>query len=160
MPECPRYQICNGFCCGTLMLILNFENLPMLMMMMMMLMSLMLILNFENLPMLTSLSPAVRHDRMRGGRNKFGPMYKRDRARKLQVHPMLQVQLWVLIGDLCSKCHQVWSFVINLPFPNDWHNFKLPPICPTDQVLRLFCTISNSFFFLEGTVTPCRYHTF
>lgn len=28
---------------------------------------------------------AVRHDRMRGGRNKFGPMYKRDRARKLQV---------------------------------------------------------------------------
>ena len=110
--------------------------------------------------MLTSLSPAVRHDRMRGGRNKFGPMYKRDRARKLQVHPMLQVQLWVLIGDLCSKCHQVWSFVINLPFPNDWHNFKLPPICPTDQVSRLFCTISNSFFFLEGTVTPCRYYTF
>jgi len=30
---------------------------------------------------------AVRHDRMRGGRNKFGPMYKRDRARKLQVGP-------------------------------------------------------------------------
>ena len=138
LPECPRYQICNGFCCETLMLILNFENLP----------------------MLTSLSPAVRHDRMRGGRNKFGPMYKRDRARKLQVHPMLQVQLWVLIGDLCSKCHQVWSFVINPPFPNDWHNFKLPPICPTDQVSRLFCTISNSFFFLEGTVTPCRYYTF
>jgi nuclear receptor subfamily 5 group A protein 3 len=27
----------------------------------------------------------IRHDRMRGGRNKFGPMYKRDRARKLQV---------------------------------------------------------------------------
>merc|ERR1719264_2236297 len=38
---------------------------------------------------------AVRHDRMRGGRNKFGPMYKRDRARKLQVHPMLQF----------SNCH-------------------------------------------------------
>ncbi|CAK9290683.1 unnamed protein product [Gordionus sp. m RMFG-2023] len=28
---------------------------------------------------------AVRADRMRGGRNKFGPMYKRDRARKLQT---------------------------------------------------------------------------
>ncbi|XP_045625434.2 nuclear hormone receptor FTZ-F1 isoform X2 [Procambarus clarkii] len=28
---------------------------------------------------------AVRADRMRGGRNKFGPMYKRDRARKLQM---------------------------------------------------------------------------
>jgi len=34
---------------------------------------------------------AVRADRMRGGRNKFGPMYKRDRARKLQV--MRQRQL-------------------------------------------------------------------
>merc|ERR1719376_31953 len=33
---------------------------------------------------------AVRPDRMRGGRNKFGPMYKRDRAKKLQrlrTHP-------------------------------------------------------------------------
>lgn len=30
-------------------------------------------------------SPAVRADRMRGGRNKFGPMYKRDRARRLQL---------------------------------------------------------------------------
>jgi len=33
---------------------------------------------------------AVRHDRMRGGRNKFGPMYKRDRARKLQVTNVLR----------------------------------------------------------------------
>ena len=28
---------------------------------------------------------AVRQDRMRGGRNKFGPMYKRDRAMKQQA---------------------------------------------------------------------------
>lgn len=34
---------------------------------------------------------AVRADRMRGGRNKFGPMYKRDRARRLQL--MRQKQL-------------------------------------------------------------------
>ena len=34
---------------------------------------------------LLSLSPAVRADRMRGGRNKFGPMYKRDRALKQQA---------------------------------------------------------------------------
>lgn len=38
-------------------------------------------------------SLAVRADRMRGGRNKFGPMYKRDRARKLQI--MRQRQLAV-----------------------------------------------------------------
>lgn len=31
------------------------------------------------------LGTAVRADRMRGGRNKFGPMYKRDRARRLQL---------------------------------------------------------------------------
>ena len=35
--------------------------------------------------MLVSCVTAVRADRMRGGRNKFGPMYKRDRARKLQM---------------------------------------------------------------------------
>lgn len=39
------------------------------------------------------LCAAVRADRMRGGRNKFGPMYKRDRARKLQI--MRQRQLAV-----------------------------------------------------------------
>ena len=32
-----------------------------------------------------SLFTAVRQDRMRGGRNKFGPMYKRDRALKQQA---------------------------------------------------------------------------
>ncbi|XP_035205852.1 nuclear hormone receptor FTZ-F1-like isoform X2 [Stegodyphus dumicola] len=34
---------------------------------------------------------AVRADRMRGGRNKFGPMYKRDRARKLQMMRQKQI---------------------------------------------------------------------
>lgn len=36
---------------------------------------------------------AVRADRMRGGRNKFGPMYKRDRARKLQMLRQKQLAL-------------------------------------------------------------------
>ena len=34
---------------------------------------------------------AVRVDRMRGGRNKFGPMYKRDRARRLQLMRQKQI---------------------------------------------------------------------
>ncbi|GLG93514.1 Nuclear hormone receptor FTZ-F1 [Gryllus bimaculatus] len=38
-------------------------------------------------------SAAVRADRMRGGRNKFGPMYKRDRARKLQLMRQRQIAL-------------------------------------------------------------------
>lgn len=33
---------------------------------------------------------------MRGGRNKFGPMYKRDRARKLQVMRQRQLALQAL----------------------------------------------------------------
>lgn len=33
---------------------------------------------------------------MRGGRNKFGPMYKRDRARKLQLMRQRQLALQAL----------------------------------------------------------------
>lgn len=41
---------------------------------------------------------AVRADRMRGGRNKFGPMYKRDRARKLQLMRQRQLAVQTLRG--------------------------------------------------------------
>ncbi|XP_063702799.1 nuclear hormone receptor FTZ-F1 isoform X2 [Culicoides brevitarsis] len=41
---------------------------------------------------------AVRADRMRGGRNKFGPMYKRDRARKLQIIRQRQLALQAIRG--------------------------------------------------------------
>lgn len=41
---------------------------------------------------------AVRADRMRGGRNKFGPMYKRDRARKLQMMRQRQMAVQTLRG--------------------------------------------------------------
>ncbi|KAJ8968857.1 hypothetical protein NQ317_004445 [Molorchus minor] len=42
----------------------------------------------------------VRADRMRGGRNKFGPMYKRDRARKLQMMRQRQLAVQTLRGSL------------------------------------------------------------
>lgn len=42
---------------------------------------------------------AVRADRMRGGRNKFGPMYKRDRARKLQMMRQRQMAVQTLRGS-------------------------------------------------------------
>ena len=41
---------------------------------------------------------AVRADRMRGGRNKFGPMYKRDRARKLQMMRQRQIAAQTIRG--------------------------------------------------------------
>jgi nuclear receptor subfamily 5 group A member 3 len=37
---------------------------------------------------------------MRGGRNKFGPMYKRDRARKLQILRQRQLALQALRGSM------------------------------------------------------------
>lgn len=37
---------------------------------------------------------------MRGGRNKFGPMYKRDRARKLQILRQRQLALQALRGQM------------------------------------------------------------
>ncbi|XP_070164306.1 nuclear hormone receptor FTZ-F1 isoform X2 [Polyergus mexicanus] len=43
---------------------------------------------------------AVRADRMRGGRNKFGPMYKRDRARKLQLIRQRQMAIQSIRGSL------------------------------------------------------------
>lgn len=42
----------------------------------------------------------MRADRMRGGRNKFGPMYKRDRARKLQILRQRQLALQALRGSI------------------------------------------------------------
>ncbi|ALC44424.1 ftz-f1, partial [Drosophila busckii] len=45
---------------------------------------------------------AVRADRMRGGRNKLGPMYKRDRARKLQVMRQRQLALQALRTSMGS----------------------------------------------------------
>ena len=42
---------------------------------------------------------------MRGGRNKFGPMYKRDRARKLQVMRNRQVVAPVSLGGLPLGYH-------------------------------------------------------
>lgn len=40
---------------------------------------------------------------MRGGRNKFGPMYKRDRARKLQMMRQRQMAVQTLRGGVVSS---------------------------------------------------------
>lgn len=60
---------------------------------------------------------AVRADRMRGGRNKFGPMYKRDRARKLQLLRQRQLQQHPS-GILSGARHPTTSGVaISYPSP-------------------------------------------
>nr|XP_046231438.1 nuclear receptor subfamily 5 group A member 2-like [Scatophagus argus] len=51
---------------------------------------------------------AVRADRMRGGRNKFGPMYKRDRALKQQRKALIQASGFRIesTSSLVSSTHQ------------------------------------------------------
>nr|AGA54133.1 nuclear receptor subfamily 5 group A member 1b [Dicentrarchus labrax] len=51
---------------------------------------------------------AVRADRMRGGRNKFGPMYKRDRALKQQRKALIQANGFRIESSplLVSSTHQ------------------------------------------------------
>ncbi|XP_060664280.1 nuclear hormone receptor FTZ-F1-like [Drosophila nasuta] len=52
---------------------------------------------------------AVRADRMRGGRNMFGPMYKRNRARKLQAMRQRQLALQSLHSSQDIQIAQVSS---------------------------------------------------
>uniref|UniRef100_A0A2C9JH11 Uncharacterized protein n=1 Tax=Biomphalaria glabrata TaxID=6526 RepID=A0A2C9JH11_BIOGL len=61
---------------------------------------------------------AVRSDRMRGGRNKFGPMYKRDRALKQQAARHAQV-----IQDACPDMPRI---------PSRMYTGGQPPGSPED----------------------------
>lgn len=57
---------------------------------------------------------------MRGGRNKFGPMYKRDRARKLQMMRQKQIQR--------AQCQGVGEVIYDLnPPPSTPSSSSFPP---------------------------------
>ncbi|XP_054712591.1 nuclear hormone receptor FTZ-F1-like [Uloborus diversus] len=62
---------------------------------------------------------AVRADRMRGGRNKFGPMYKRDRARKLQLLRQKQIARAQCQGVMGNEVLPIGAppFTPSLPAP-------------------------------------------
>ncbi|XP_072517581.1 steroidogenic factor 1b [Salminus brasiliensis] len=67
---------------------------------------------------------AVRADRMRGGRNKFGPMYKRDRALKQQKKALIRASGLKLetTPSLQSPVHTDSPYGFSSPLPN------LPPV--------------------------------
>lgn len=67
--------------------------------------------------------PAVRADRMRGGRNKFGPMYKRDRARKLQMMRQRQIAVQTIRGHPLSDGQVAFGYNPQGHFGN-LHNIK------------------------------------
>nr|XP_020640340.1 nuclear receptor subfamily 5 group A member 2 isoform X4 [Pogona vitticeps] len=62
---------------------------------------------------------AVRADRMRGGRNKFGPMYKRDRALKQQKKALirangLKLEAMTQVDDQMKLLQNCWSELLIL----------------------------------------------
>ncbi|XP_034565736.1 steroidogenic factor 1-like [Notolabrus celidotus] len=84
---------------------------------------------------------AVRADRMRGGRNKFGPMYKQDRALKQQRKALSQGEGFISETAPPLDLHRNWTLTEGLhPLPTLQHHYislhppslspLLPPISP------------------------------
>lgn len=79
---------------------------------------------------------AVRADRMRGGRNKFGPMYKRDRARKLQIMRQRQLAAQTLRG-----CGDIYT---NQPGTSPFANIHIKQEIQIPQVSSLTSSPDSS----------------
>ncbi|XP_060737661.1 steroidogenic factor 1a isoform X1 [Tachysurus vachellii] len=78
---------------------------------------------------------AVRADRMRGGRNKFGPMYKRDRALKQQKRALIRASSFKLEPNppLVHSNQAEYSFPSSVPGllpPLGPPDYECPPVCP------------------------------
>ncbi|XP_068166854.1 steroidogenic factor 1a [Antennarius striatus] len=88
---------------------------------------------------------AVRADRMRGGRNKFGPMYKRDRALKQQKKALIRssgFKLETTAPPPASPMQSDYSFSAPLHSLPTISKSLLPPtpgaITPTDYEANLY----------------------
>uniref|UniRef100_A0A667Y6T2 Nuclear receptor subfamily 5, group A, member 1a n=1 Tax=Myripristis murdjan TaxID=586833 RepID=A0A667Y6T2_9TELE len=88
---------------------------------------------------------AVRADRMRGGRNKFGPMYKRDRALKQQKKALIRsngFKLETAVPPPASPLQNDYSFTSSLHSPPTISKSLLPStptsITPTDYEGSLY----------------------
>lgn len=81
---------------------------------------------------------AVRADRMRGGRNKFGPMYKRDRARKLQIMRQRQLAAQTLRGGLGGEMYN------NQPGTSPFANIHIKQEIQIPQVSSLTSSPDSS----------------
>ncbi|XP_061673719.1 nuclear receptor subfamily 5 group A member 2-like [Syngnathoides biaculeatus] len=88
---------------------------------------------------------AVRADRMRGGRNKFGPMYKRDRALKQQKKALIRSNSFKLEGAAppsASPLHTDYGFsgpLTSLPaVPKSVLPTTPGSITPTDYEANLY----------------------
>ncbi|KAI5622129.1 nuclear receptor subfamily 6 group A member 1-A isoform X1, partial [Silurus asotus] len=85
---------------------------------------------------------AVRADRMRGGRNKFGPMYKRDRALKQQKRALIRASAFKLepTPPLVPSNHSDYSYPGSVPGllpPLGPPDYDCPQVCPTSLGVAL-----------------------
>uniref|UniRef100_A0A8B9H1S0 Nuclear receptor subfamily 5, group A, member 1a n=2 Tax=Astyanax mexicanus TaxID=7994 RepID=A0A8B9H1S0_ASTMX len=78
---------------------------------------------------------AVRADRMRGGRNKFGPMYKRDRALKQQKRALIRASGF----KLETNPPLVPSAQVDYPFPGSLPSLIPPTLGPPDYDCPPLC---------------------
>ncbi|XP_073334125.1 nuclear receptor subfamily 5 group A member 2-like [Pagrus major] len=101
---------------------------------------------------------AVRADRMRGGRNKFGPMYKRDRALKQQRKALIEASGFRIESSpllVSSTHHRDFTFNGGLnpvPIPhsttlpigqNEGISYQLPSLCSLPSTQYQCTSLSN-----------------
>lgn len=96
---------------------------------------------------------AVRADRMRGGRNKFGPMYKRDRALKQQKKALIRASGLKMEATppLMSSPQCEYSFSTA---PKDTHPNIGTLLAPTDYERNLYTSSSQSLSVPVPAHTP------
>jgi nuclear receptor subfamily 5 group A protein 3 len=87
---------------------------------------------------------AVRADRMRGGRNKFGPMYKRDRARKLQLMRQRQLAAQTLRGSMGGTGGDTGIYQQNQPGTSPFANIHIKQEIQIPQVSSLTSSPDSS----------------
>ncbi|XP_016384195.1 steroidogenic factor 1-like [Sinocyclocheilus rhinocerous] len=101
---------------------------------------------------------AVRADRMRGGRNKFGPMYKRDRALKQQKKALIRASGLKMEATppLMSSPQPDYSFstALSTPAPKNTHPNIGTSVAPTDYERNLYASSSLSLSIPIPAHTP------
>ncbi|KAK1787033.1 hypothetical protein P4O66_017413, partial [Electrophorus voltai] len=96
---------------------------------------------------------AVRADRMRGGRNKFGPMYKRDRALKQQKRALIRANAF----KMESNPPLVPSTQTEYPFPGSLPGLLPPSLAPPDYDCPPICPPSLGVALQSYGSFPAQY---
>ncbi|XP_059398544.1 nuclear receptor subfamily 5 group A member 2-like [Carassius carassius] len=109
---------------------------------------------------------AVRADRMRGGRNKFGPMYKRDRALKQQKKALIRANGLKMEATppLLSSPQSDYSFstALSTPATKNMHPNIGTSVAPIDYERNLYASSSLglSVPIPAHTPLPAQYPTY